>query len=199
MSLKGIKRYLLNYANLANTKLQALGERQKVSRKSMETLRDNLVHISSKPPTNLVQATQLILSVYISLQLTGEQVSIGRLDYTLRKFCPASPDDQDAQDIIDCFFLKTGEKVLFNRNFFDNHQYWGNLAMGGSSPLEPYAQGPSFSQWGQQLTLGGTDPSTGAPFYNALTIIFLRAARRIPVNAPCLGLRVRKDMPKIYL
>ena len=24
-----------------------------------------------------------------------------------------------------------------------------------------YPQGPSFSQWGQQITLGGTDPETG--------------------------------------
>ena len=62
-----------------------------------------------------------------------------------------------------------------------------------------YPQGPSFSQWGQQMTLGGTDPQTGECFHNKLTILFLRAGRRIPVNAPCCALRVRSDTPDFIL
>jgi hypothetical protein len=48
-------------------------------------------HLAHKPPTakNLHQGVQIILSVYNCLQLTGEPVSIGRLDYSLRKFANA--------------------------------------------------------------------------------------------------------------
>lgn len=69
--------------------------------------------------------------------------------------------------------------------------------MGGSSA--PYPQGASFNQWGQQLTVGGTDFATKSPFYNSVTISCLRAARRIPVNAPCLGLRVQKSTPDFII
>ena len=68
--------------------------------------------------------------------------------------------------------------------------------MGGSS--NPYYQGASFNQWGHQLTVGGCKRD-GTSGYNPVTLMCLRAARRIPVNAPCLGLRVTKDMPHIFL
>jgi len=68
--------------------------------------------------------------------------------------------------------------------------------MGGNS--SPYPQGASFNQWGHQLTIGGTNPDN-TPFYNSLTIACIRASRRIPVNAPCLGLRVQKNTPTYIL
>jgi hypothetical protein len=46
------------------------------------------------------------------------------------------------------------DKTNFNRVFFEDHQKWGNLAMGGMS--KPYPQGASFNQWGHQLTVGGS-------------------------------------------
>lgn len=64
--------------------------------------------------------------------------------------------------------------------------------MGGAS--SPYPQGGSFNQWGHQVTVGGTTRD-GKLAYNSVTMMCLKAARRLPLNAPCLGLRVRKDMP----
>lgn len=58
----------------------------------------------------------------------------------------------------------------------------------------PFPQGSSFNQWGQQVVIGGTNVDD-SPFYNSLTIACLRAARRLPFNAPCLGLRVQKKTP----
>jgi hypothetical protein len=68
--------------------------------------------------------------------------------------------------------------------------------MGGNS--SPFPQGASFNQWGQQLVVGGTNPDN-TPFYNSVTIACIRAARRIPVNAPCLGLRVHKNIPRFII
>lgn len=68
--------------------------------------------------------------------------------------------------------------------------------MGGNS--SPYPQGASFNQWGQQLTIGGSN-TDNTPFYNSITIACLRAARRIPVNAPCLGLRLQKNTPRFIV
>ena len=71
MALTGIQRYLKNYADLADKKLKNLAPNQKASIQSMQTLRDNLRHISEKAPTNLAQALQVVLTVYIALQITG--------------------------------------------------------------------------------------------------------------------------------
>lgn len=103
------------------------------------------------------------------------------------------------QDIIDTFWIKVGEKANFNKGFFEDHQKWGNLAMGGNSA--PYPQGASFNQWGHQLTAGGSEvtPTGIKPFYNSVTIHCLRAARTIPVNAPCLGLRIMPESPQFVI
>ena len=100
--------------------------------------------------------------------------------------------NQEDQDIIDSFWIKVGEKANFNKGFFEDHQKWGNLAMGGNS--FPYPQGASFNQWGHQLTVGGSNEDD-TPFYNSITAHCLRAARTVPVNAPCLGLRLVPNMP----
>ena len=88
MALTGIQKYILNYADLADKKLSKFGPNQKASIESMKTLRDNLIHISKEAPTNLAQGLQIVLTVYIALQLTGEPVSLGRMDHILRKFDP---------------------------------------------------------------------------------------------------------------
>ena len=145
-----------------------------------------------------MQGAQLALSVFVCLHITGEPVSIGRLDQHLARFMPEdlSKIREEDQEVIDHFWIKVGEKTNLNKAFFEDHQKWGNLAMGGMASA--YPQGASFNQWGHQLTVGGTKKD-GSLAYNAVTLMCLRAARRIPVNAPCLGLRVRKDMPKIFL
>ena len=63
--------------------------------------------------------------------------------------------------------------------------------MGGMS--SPYPQGASFNQWGHQLTVGGSakdDNNNDVLDYNNVTIYSLIAARTIPTNAPCLGIRI---------
>jgi pyruvate-formate lyase len=211
-----MKQYFLNYSKLAEEMLKNLGPKEEASKKSLTTIRDTMARIACYPPEpykkgepeekrirGLHQGAQIILSTFICLHLTGEPVSIGRVDYLLRQWAkPIDPKAttvviaQEEQDIIDSFWIKVGEKANFNKGFFEDHQKWGNLAMGGNSA--PYPQGASFNQWGHQLTAGGTNPD-GSPFYNSLTIACLRASRTIPVNAPCLGLRVQTKTPKIIL
>ena len=44
-------------------------------------------------------------------------------------------------------------------------------------------------------TIADDSPGAGRPAYNDLTRMCLRAARRLPLNAPCLSLRMRPDIP----
>ena len=159
-------------------------------------LAGNLAHIASLPPKTLTQGAQLALTIFITLHVTGEPVSIGRLDHLLGRFVNGDLTNiqEEDQEVIDNFWIKVGEKVNLNKAFFEDHQIWGNLAMGGMA--SNYPQGASFNQWGHQITIGGCNRDR-TPSYNPVTIMCIRAARRIPTNAPCLGLRVDKNTPKI--
>ena len=51
-----------------------------------------MTNLSKSAPQTLVEGAQLGLSVFICLHLTGEPVSLGRLDHTLRKFAAPIAD-----------------------------------------------------------------------------------------------------------
>ncbi len=78
----------MNYANLCDRRITALSQYEEYSKESLSNLASNLRHVSKHPPKTLVQGAQLILSVFVSLHITGEPVSIGRLDQFLGKFMP---------------------------------------------------------------------------------------------------------------
>ena len=82
-------------------------------KKSFSDISEVMTRLSKYVPRTLKEGAQLVLSVFICLHLTGEPVSLGRLDYTLRKFAKPIVDqnivfDQEEQDIIDCFWIKVG-------------------------------------------------------------------------------------------
>lgn len=86
------------------------------------------------------------------LHLVGEPTSIGRLDQLLLHYyehdlAAGILDEDQAREVIDCFWLKLGEKVQWNRIFVEDHQPFGNMAMGGVSGN--YPQGAANNQWVQ--------------------------------------------------
>ena len=202
LALEGVAEHCRAFANLANQMADEMRYGQTAERNNLIEIRDRMNHIAENTPTTLVEATQLIFTLHSCLHHVGEPTAIGRLDQLLQPFYEADVkserlDEAHAQEIIDCFWIKVGEKVQFNRQFVEDHQVFGNLAMGGASGN--YPQGSSINQWIQQVTIGGTiaddAPGAGKPAYNDVTRLCLRAARRLPLSAPCLSLRMRPDIP----
>lgn len=207
LSLLGVQEHCHAYARLAREMVITLGSGQLAERANLEEIAARMDHLAEEPPQTMLEAAQLIFTLHSCLHLTGEPTAIGRLDQLLFPFYTADVangvlDEDLAQEIIDCFWIKLGEKVQLNRFYVEDHQPYGNLAMGGSSGN--YPQGAANNQWVQQITVGGTvaeaeSDGDGQPAYNFLTILCLRAARRLPFNAPCLSLRMRRDIPDEYL
>lgn len=202
LALRGVAEHCRSYAALAK-KLAAAPNT--ADRENLLAVAHRMDRLATHPPGTMLEAAQLVFTLHSCLHLVGEPTAVGRLDQLLYPFYRADVaagrlDWDRAQEIIDCFWIKLGEKVQPNRMFLDDHQPWGNLAMGGMSGN--YPQGGSNNQWIQQVTVGGTvadnSPAAGTPAYNDVTMLCLRAARRLPLNAPCLSLRTRPDMPKKY-
>ncbi|UUC44956.1 Dyp-type peroxidase [Flavobacterium cerinum] len=204
LALKGISEYCLNYAELARQTAAKMSAGQAWEKENLESIAYRMTKLATEKPDTLVEAVQFIFTLHSCLHLNGEPTAIGRMDQLLQPFYESdSVSEDEAQEIIDAFYIKLDEKVQQNRIFMEDHQPFGNLAMGGSSG--PYPQGASLGQWIQQITVGGTivdgnpDFEETRPAYNDMTLLFIKASGRLPLNAPCLSLRTRKDIPKEIL
>lgn len=205
IALQGIQDHFIRYAELAASKAKKMAPGQGPEEKNLSEISERLLKLVNDPPQTMLEAAQLIFTVYTCLQLNGEPVAIGRLDQYLNPFyeqdlAEGRITEEEGQEIIDAFWIKVDEKVLQNRIFINDHQPFGNLAMGGASG--PYPQGASLGQWIQQVTVGGVvgnDESDATLAYNEVTLMCIRAAARLPLNAPCLSLRVSKETPDAIL
>lgn len=201
LALKGISKYIRNFGFLAGYCADnsgfAISDAQKQNLKQIEA---RMKKISTDRPETFVEAVQLLFSYHCCLHLTGEPTSIGRLDQILQPFLPGT-SGEDAQEIIDCLFVKLCEHVNVNSRLLNDLGAWGMTAV-------PYAatgmfpNGDGINQWVQQVTVGGykaNDTEKPQCACNEITIMCLKASRRLPLSAPCLSLRVHKNMPQQVL
>ena len=110
--------------------------------------------ISTDRPETFVEAAQLLFSYHSCLHLTGEPTSIGRLDQILQPFLPGT-SSEDAQEIIDCLFVKLCEHANLNTRLLNDIQTWGMGALNYTS-TGGFQNGNSINQWVQQVREVGT-------------------------------------------
>lgn len=196
-SLKGVQGYLRNWATIAdNSAAQAREHNEADDADNMADVSDPLRRLVDQPPQSFQDAVQLFYSFHCCLHLVGELTSIGRLDQILWPFLEKHPIPTDrAQEIVDCLFVKIGENAFIDRSFIHDYVTCGTGSINGG--WGNFSQGGGLNQWGQQVTLGGYKAADGEPQdgSNPVTMLFLKSARRIPVNAPTLSLRVNKYTP----
>lgn len=75
----------------------------------MRTIASRMKYLAEGKPRDLAEAVQLIFSIHCCLHLTGEPVSVGRLDQLLARFVDTKEIQskeylQNCQDIIDNFW-----------------------------------------------------------------------------------------------
>lgn len=199
LAFEGVQAYLRNYAGLAR-RIASEGRLGRRDRENLDAIAERMGGLAEKPPESFVEAAQLVLSMHCCMHIAGESVSIGRLDQLLAPYLENnSISKEEAQEIIDCFWIKMDEKVLLNHRHFNDRLERGGGAItyeGGDFP-----QGAALNQWVQQVTVGGYRAEPGDPVdaCNEVTRMCLRAARRLPMNAPCLSLRVHSATPEDIL
>jgi pyruvate-formate lyase/deferrochelatase/peroxidase EfeB len=198
LSLEGVQVYFRNYAGLAQKKLLDRSRYSKEDSQNLEAIASRMLRLSTEPPKSFIDAAQLIFSMHCCMHISGEGVSIGRLDQLLYPFFQKdSISMNEAQEIIDCFWIKMDEKVLLNHHHFNDRLERGSVAItyaGGDFP-----QGAALNQWVQQITVGGykaNDAEIPEDACNDVTRMCLRAARRLPLNAPCLSIRIHENTPE---
>lgn len=199
-ALEGLKCFIENYAALAHGMAESTSSTDYKLRKNYQEAAERMERLANGQPKGMIDSLQLIYIVNCSLHQSGEPMSIGRLDQYLIE--PLKADlasgaltQAQAQEAIDAFWLKMDETVLYNRQHMQDYLTYGTGAVfysGGNFP-----QGSALNQWVQQVTVGGylpTNDEQAVDGCNEVTLMCLRSARRLPLNAPCLSLRVHKGM-----
>ncbi|KAI0534462.1 pyruvate formate lyase-domain-containing protein [Xylaria digitata] len=202
-SFKGMQAYLTNWARIASRARTQATEEDDIN--NMRDVQERLERLTTEPPASFHDAVQLIFSFHAALHLVGELTAFGRLDQILWPFLEKDLESnaitlESAQDIIDCLWIKIGENAFVNRAFIYDYRGYGSTSVNGVGGNFP--QGGGINQWVQQVTIGGykpTDDEVPVGGANPVTLLCLKAARRIPVNAPSLSLRVYKGIDQEYV
>lgn len=199
-AMEGLQTYVHRYADLA---MELEGETPGTDLEwkcNWAQIAERMKRLALEKPKGFHDSIQLIFIVNVALHLVGENHSIGRLDQLLIESYREDIKNNiitpaDAQELIDAFWLKMDEPVTYQRQNMEDHLTYGTGAVffsGGNFP-----QGSALNQWCQQVTIGGylpTDDEEPIDGCNELTMMCLRSAKRLPLNAPCLTLRVHKKM-----
>ncbi|KAI0505227.1 pyruvate formate lyase-domain-containing protein [Xylaria bambusicola] len=202
-SFKGMQAYMENWADIANNALREVTSSD--DRDNMEEVKDRFQRLVTERPQTFHDAVQLIFSAHCCLHLVGELTAFGRLDQILWPFLKDDLEQKRitldrAQDIVDCLWIKIGEHAFVNRAFIYDYRGYGTGSVNGFG--SNFHQGGGINQWVQQVTVGGykaTDADVPEGGANPVTLLCLRSARRIPVNAPSLSLRTYEGIPQEYI
>lgn len=201
-SLEGLQAFILNYSSIAKNLAATTAETAHSEKQNYLDIAQRMQKIAHEKPDGLLESLQLIFIINCALHQTGEPMSIGRLDQYLIKpyqsdIASGKLSKDQAQEIIDAFWLKMDETVLYNRQNMPDYLTYGTGAVFYSAGNFP--QGSALNQWVQQVTIGGylpTSDETPIDGCNEITLMCLRSSRRLPLNSPCLSLRVHNKMDK---
>lgn len=169
-----------NYADAVEAKIAETTDEAR--KQELIEMADGLRWIATRPPRNFREACQMQLIYMQSIfhEGIGDIGSSGRFDQNMWPFLKSDLETgvltmEQAQEIVDCFFLKI-------------NGFYG----GGEGAL---AQIVGIGNTYLHTTVGGVDPDTGEDATNPLTYMVLAAVGRMKLHDPTISLRVNKDTP----
>jgi formate C-acetyltransferase len=214
MSLDAMAEFIRRHKDAALT--LAAREASAVRKGELQGIAQTAQHLLQGPPQTFQEALQAIWFVHAALAITLSRVPLGRLDQTLWPYLTRDLDSgaitiNQAQELIDCFWLKCNERLqasqLFqggdsaplSANNLDAANATGVGArgafLGGKTSVDRYAgDGQTDNQFMQTVTLGGLTPD-GADGTNPLTYLCLNALHRLKTTWPSLYVRFHDGSP----
>jgi len=148
----------------------------------LESMADSLIWISENPCRTFREACQAAITYQYILRLSfiGDIGSFGRFDqytwpYLKKDLEEGRLTHEEAQEIVDCFFMKI------------NSMYGG----GTGELIKIIGIGNTYLH----TTIGGVDPQTGEDASNPVTTMVLESLARLSLHDPTISLRVNKNTP----
>ncbi|MFI0848900.1 pyruvate formate lyase family protein [Mesorhizobium sp. IMUNJ 23232] len=201
ISMRAVIAFAGRYADHAAVVAKSLGP-DDPRHTAMAAAAERLRRVPAQKAESFLDALQSIYIVHCALHWTVEIVPIGRLDQILQPLLTMDLDKgmeiEDAQEALDCFWIKLDERAILDRRHLENRFTAADGVLTGFWGASNFDQGGLLNQWMQQITIGGVLPDDAdepTDACNQVTRLCLEAARRLPLNSPTLDLRVHAGTP----
>lgn len=149
----------------------------------LESMADSLEWIAEKPCRTFREACQqaLLYQYLLKMSHLSDSGSYGRFDqytwpYLEKDLAEGRLTMEEAQEIVDCFFLKV------NSSYTGSDPYFAQIIGIGNTYLH--------------TTIGGVDPETGEDASNPVTYMVLESVGRMKLHDPTISLRVHRNTPE---
>jgi len=153
-------------------------------RAELQSMADSLAWISENPCRTFREACQAAITYQYILRLSyiNDVSSFGRFDQYTWPYLKKDLEEgrlamDEAQEIVDCFFLKV------------NSMYYGGAGDGKLAAI--IGIGNTYLH----TTIGGVDPKTGEDASNPVTYMVLESLSRLSLHDPTISLRVSSKTP----
>ena len=147
------------------------------------SMADSLDWIATEPCRTFREACQAALLYQYLLKMShlSDSGSYGRFDQYTWPFLKKQLEEktitmEEAQEIVDCFFLKV------NSSYTGADPYFAQITGIGNTYLH--------------TTIGGVDPKTGEDASNPVTYMVLESVGGMALHDPTISLRINKNTPK---
>ena len=172
--------YARRYGDLCEEKAASCAEPKRKA--ELLSMAESLRRIATEPCRTFREALQQALLYMYLLKMSGigDAGSFGRVDQYSWPLLKKQLDEgsitlDEAQEIVDCFYLKV------------NGMYGG-----GKGPIAKIA---GIGNTYLHNTIGGVDPKTGEDASNPVTYMVLESMGRLYLHDPTISLRVNKNTP----
>jgi len=183
-------------------------------KKELEDMAADLAYAPKNPAKTFTQAVAAIWLGHYAFQLSGNQLAIGRFDQHVWHYLKEDMNcglinQEKAQDLVTCFFLKFNERSLDNdvqRVGIDveETQKRNEAAWAMRSPFAHTTQRHNIrdnidatNHWLQNVIIGGVLPKDGQDATNPVTYMCLEAFDTNRMTNPCLTLRLSSKTPSV--
>jgi formate C-acetyltransferase len=178
ISCDAIIAFSKRYAEECRRAAESACERRKTELLQMA---DSLEHIMENPARTFREAVQAIYLYHMALNIEGQSLglTLGRMDRHVGDFLERDLGagiitESEAQEVLDCFFIKVGDLFL-------------------SGPAGMMEFLGSYSN-NMRITIGGRKKD-GSDATNKVTFMLLQCSARLKLHDPTLSLCVHNDTP----
>ena len=179
----------------------------------LHKMAEALEFVPANPAQTFYQASAAIWITHLAFQLTGNGLAIGRFDQHTWKYLQADIEsgalnEEQAQEIVDCFMLKFNERSIDNSIPGSQTDFEAanakNLAGWAKRTAFDHATHrknvrddiDSSNHWLQNVIVGGVKPEDGTDASNPVTYMVLEAFDRNRMTNPCLTVRLHNGTPE---
>jgi len=201
MCYEGVDCLSDRYSKLAQEKA---GETRDHPRRSeLEQIAKIIKEVPMNPAESFREALQSLWFIHAVLHSTMNFVPLGRIDQYLYPFLERDLTEgkscrKEAQELLDCFWLKVNERCIKNLNLVENQFDPAFMQLGGGKFDIKLEHEMLTNNWLQNVVLGGLRRD-GSDATNELTFMCLKAHKKFRLLNPVLSVRLHENSPEELL